>query len=872
MSAIDLTRYIVGSSGTWLDPPHGGNERNLFHFTRSDTCAPGRLMLRWAGDFVALTGPLAVRVTVQAENMTIPLALVGNLRPDPAAFVTHEAATGTEKAYVGSAIALDESALARFGRGRALSLQASTIYSYTLDIPAGQAWPFSLSEQLDALRLQSHYGSRFEQLGNNLGYRVIIEPAFPIARLTPVVCSQDLPCDYAVADQPHSAQFFPSACEPCSGSVIGMPPTERIALVTPPAEGGCVRARFFNGMFITREDLETEQRYQRIKSRLHNRAAGAGVVWGYAVGKEGSYVCVMPGYGVDCCGNDLTLTTVYKVDIAALLADPAAAVHMSRRGPHRMHLLLEYVECPAEPRPVHGDPCAPEASRCEMSRIRESVRLRLISPRDYDAEKQSAPIYRFLNEARDLRARASTDTNIASNPTDRTPFQVNIIVNGDTANPIMVRPSSGTTAVTIPDNVKNTTVQSLLVEPVPDPLWSFVRGTVSATSVEDNQPAPNGVKLPDPAALTLAKGFGAARSQTTFTVSPTAAKGVITYKIAGFHTQTIFAAADDPGPDGELTLTANLANAKFADASLATSIQWAPLGLENQPCAGEPCSPSYLGGGECEGGRTYAGATAGRDPTPFLPFLHGDPVHPASAGDPKALVLAALGGWLAQMLVRERAGTSTALLTARREVAQLIYRYAWLLLFGVSGKAEPSALGGAIKRLLERWCDGLLWKGPQCCGEPHGVVIGCAVVEGGTIQAIDPFGGRRYVIHYPVLEHWGAQFGIAPPDIWISRFFSKLCCLGSLSGSGGDQTNLTGTFAPVGAGYIAAGDPVYINGELDRRTERLKVVGRRNVGLAEMIASALSLLGSSGSQVAQYEALVLADVVAEGTVMLLVPA
>ena len=78
------------------------------------------------------------------------------------------------------------SAFEQAAQGRPLSLQASTIYSYTLDIAAGQAWPFSLSEQIAALRAQFAAASRFEQLGNNLGFRVIIEPAFAVTKFTPV--------------------------------------------------------------------------------------------------------------------------------------------------------------------------------------------------------------------------------------------------------------------------------------------------------------------------------------------------------------------------------------------------------------------------------------------------------------------------------------------------------------------------------------------------------------------------------------------------------------------------------------------------------------------------------------------------------------
>src|SRR5205085_297140 len=142
-----------------------------------------------------------------------------------------------------------------------------------------------------------------------------------------------------------------------------------------------------------------EQRYHRLKSKLHNRAAGAGVVWGFGLGKQSDQVWVQPGYGVDCCGNDLTLTTTYRVEVAALVADPAAAALVRRRGPQRLHLLLEYVECPSHPRPVHGDPCAPRSKQCETSRVRETVRLRLVPPRDYHA---SGPIARFLGEVSEL--------------------------------------------------------------------------------------------------------------------------------------------------------------------------------------------------------------------------------------------------------------------------------------------------------------------------------------------------------------------------------------------------------------------------------------------------------------------------------------
>ena len=161
-----------------------------------------------------------------------------------------------------------------------------------------------------------------------------------------------------------------------------------------PAAGGCVRPRFFNGMFITREDLETQLRYLRIKNQLQRRADGEGVVWGLGLGRDGTAVCVQPGYAVDCCGNDLTVTSVYKVDAATLLSDPAVC-NLITGEQQCMSLLLEYLECPEQPRPVHGgDPCSGQSPGCEMSRVRETVRLRLVPTRDY---QPSGPIQRFLD-------------------------------------------------------------------------------------------------------------------------------------------------------------------------------------------------------------------------------------------------------------------------------------------------------------------------------------------------------------------------------------------------------------------------------------------------------------------------------------------
>jgi hypothetical protein len=861
MPTIDLTRYIVASSGTWTDP---AQDKNLFSFTLSDTMSPGRLMLRWSDDFVALTGPLRVRVTVQAENMTVPLGYLGNMVSDQGMVYRLKQEAGT------------------FTKVKAGRPQASTIYSYVLDVPAGEAWPFSLSEQYAKLRLAN---ARYEQLGNNLGFRVIIEPAFAVPECRPIdVTSCDLPCDFAVADQPNSGRFFPSACEPCEGSVIGLPPSETASLTVSPAPGGCVRTRFFNGMMITREDLETEQRYARLKTRLHNRVLSGhgGVGWGFGVGMQGSQICVMPGYGVDCCGNDLVLTTTYVVEVAALLADPAlaaarytqpsynpAALYLKspadvfQRGGRRMSLLLEYVECPADPRPVHADGCMSDAARCEMSRIRESVRLRLVPPCDDACE--SAPIQHFLNQVAELRKQYPVEQVTQPAAALEAPFQLRIdLINASGQSQSQtVRPIDGNSDLKLsPDEINSARVTVLM-----DSLWTFADGTLTLQAL-DNQgnTVKNVADPPDPQELSFGE-----RPIAVFTLP---AEGVLPSTLMyamEWQAKHFFAGSDDVAIGGKLALIIRLGDRSVREGQLISSVAWQQDTRGPAPCS-EPCSTGSYGGGNnpCAQG-SYTSFNPD-DCMRFSPWLHADPSNPSKSGDLKTLMLAALGGWLAETLVRERVGTQTEVKSPRREIAQAIYRVAWMMLFGVSQKADPAKLGNALDQLLRTWCNDALWKGPECCCDPHGVVIGCAVVEGGAIQSIDAFGGRRYLMHYPILEHWGKEFGIAPLDLTITRFFSRLCCVAGLPALQVDKPNVPAGFTTLGAGYVAVGEPAEVEKALG---ERVVVIERRNVGLPEMIANAVTLLSNQGTRQGKqtdFHALSLKNFIADNTLVLYVPA
>ena len=131
------------------------------------------------------------------------------------------------------------------------------------------------------------------------------------------------------------------------------------------------------------------------------------------------------------------------MDINALLCDPAAAPVLARTGKQCLHLLLEYYECHEEPKPVHGDQCSNDQSMCEMSRTRETVRLRLIPPRDYQSV---GPIGKFLEEldalktqpafrgvferAERFNAAAMSNLAAADQPTTEIPYTMEIGLKG----------------------------------------------------------------------------------------------------------------------------------------------------------------------------------------------------------------------------------------------------------------------------------------------------------------------------------------------------------------------------------------------------------------------------------------------------------
>ena len=173
---------------------------------------------------------------------------------------------------------------------------------------------------------------------------------------------------------------------------------------------GIVRPRFFAGQLLTEDDLQLLSDYVGHKNRLHNRHLfGAGVVCGLEVTCDpcgDGRVIVHPGYAIDCCGNDLTLSCAYSVDLNALVRklrkneceepcpDPKKLKPRAEekddneesdepKPNFRYCLYIRYCEQPSDPVTPYstGEECVQVG--CEPTRIREGVsfELRCVDPR-----------------------------------------------------------------------------------------------------------------------------------------------------------------------------------------------------------------------------------------------------------------------------------------------------------------------------------------------------------------------------------------------------------------------------------------------------------------------------------------------------------
>ncbi|MEO8550345.1 MAG: hypothetical protein ABI678_10235, partial [Kofleriaceae bacterium] len=576
-----------------------------------------------------------------------------------------------------------------------------------------------------------------------------------------------------------------------------------------------MRTRYFDGMILTQSDLENEQRYWRLKRRLTNRALGQGVVWGLRARWDNlrNVIALGPGYALDCCGNDLVVECATEQSLADLwnradplikARDPAsfsrASVNLASNQPRLTTacLVLQYVECPQDARPVQTDACTPPSSRCESSRIRETTRLAFVPPpppgpptciedlfADLEQIKLSITDIELRNQIFPPAAQPSTtpsaDATLPLTLTVTTPgFSTGSTPSAATITPLANGTTNGppvVVATRVPSGLTAGLVQ-FEMRPVAD--WGFYQGQVKdGDAVVDMVAPPLDLQQFWALEIALSESVSSAVKSFSYTVDALGLEQMFGTRAKGLASLTI---------SGRVTATRNQAG------GVETRVEG--LTVNAQSTVGEASTS-----GSCFDVLRWG-------------FM-ADPAH--GADDVKVLLLAAIYAYFADLSARS-GGASTQQLT----IAALIYIVAWRLL-GVNlvpaTEAQRQELGRVLARLFECWCNAMLYPGPRCATEDHGVVLGTATFTlNGQLVGFDMWENRREVITGPLINHWLGVFGFAPIDVVANRIAQAICCISGLQipvipgrndngGIGVTVTHVTSDSVgvPLGSGNVVVG-------------------------------------------------------------------
>ncbi len=524
-------------------------------------------------------------------------------------------------------------------------------------------------------------------------------------------------------------------------------------------DGGLSRAAFFDGMVLNADDLLREQSYWRGKRRLTNRALGHGVVWGLGAqwDERTRRFCLAPGYALGCCGDDLVVSCAQTVDEKALIDRCSAdfrrlLAHASGAGglcdeaaqpdgPIEACLLLEYVECAEAPRAAIEDDCdSGQDIPCRYGAVRETTRLRLVPP---PCPPGPGAIAAFCERIEAIRASLEGTPGAVIEPLQLQPApaaRLSLaylgagVVGG--ANTLAAADGelaweAGATASLALAGVSGGPPAALRVGLEPPPGCVFVELTVGAVA-----------KAPAEALM------GAFQ---TYTPPPGAANEV---KVLA-HAAPLF--GTQPGWRAVVTLRVTPAGNGSGNGSGNGVTLTATIDSLEQEDTRADCASLLAGGLLWRDGAACTGRT---------------------------LALAGLCGWFVSQLGTAACGPAadeepSAEQQARMLAAWSICRLAWRGLFGLDPALAPEAgLEKCLRQLFRAWCEGLVYKGPRCDGEAHGVVLGTLQLSPkGRVLCFDAWQHRRHVLTGPLLTHWGAQIGLAPPDQSVARLASWICCV-----------------------------------------------------------------------------------------------
>ena len=156
--------------------------------------------------------------------------------------------------------------------------------------------------------------------------------------------------------------------------------------------GPFTRNNYFTGKLLVERDFTDETRYHMEKMRHHEQQLhGWGVVCGLKVKPHPNelcrdrFVCIEPGFAVDCCGHDIVVREEECFDLYSI-PEIQALKKQNDTATHKLQICVRFRECPTEDIPTLFDDCGCDDTRCAPNRILESWEFGVIlDPKDEPA-------------------------------------------------------------------------------------------------------------------------------------------------------------------------------------------------------------------------------------------------------------------------------------------------------------------------------------------------------------------------------------------------------------------------------------------------------------------------------------------------------
>src|ERR1051325_9904347 len=154
--------------------------------------------------------------------------------------------------------------------------------------------------------------------------------------------------------------------------------------------GPFVRNNYFTGKLLVERDFTDETRFHMEKMRHHEQLLhGWGVVCGLKVKPHPNeacrdrFICIEPGFAVDCCGHDIIVREEEGIDLWNLPESKAIMKQGDTETAHKLQVCIRFRECPTESIPVLYDECGCDETKCAPNRILESWEVGVIlDPKD----------------------------------------------------------------------------------------------------------------------------------------------------------------------------------------------------------------------------------------------------------------------------------------------------------------------------------------------------------------------------------------------------------------------------------------------------------------------------------------------------------